>query len=88
MDPLGSAVARLNTALNKVESRLRTLQTAARQDGDSDNDRARLAEALDEARARESEMAEAAREASKALGDAIEELREAARSAQAEAGNG
>ena len=80
---MAQAISRLDRALSQVENRLHRLQTAARDNGDTDVDRARLAEELDKARASEATLAEAAEEASKALGDAIAELRAAANEAEA-----
>jgi len=89
-DPMAQAIARLDRALSQVENRLHHLQACARESGDSDADRARLAEELDKARASEAAMAEAADDASRALGEAIRELRAAANAAEAtvEADNG
>lgn len=89
-DPMAQAIARLDRALSKVENRLHRMQASARESGDSDADRARLAEELDKARASEAAMADAAEDASRALGEAIEELRAAANAAEAavEAGDG
>ena len=82
-DPMAQAISRLDRALSQVENRLQCLQATARDSGDADVDRARLAEELDQARASEAAMAEAAEEASKALGEAIAELRTAANEAEA-----
>jgi len=82
-DPMAQAISRLDRALTQVESRLNRLQVTARDSGDADADRARLAEELDKARASEASMAEIADAASKALGEAIEELRAAANAAEA-----
>lgn len=89
-DPMAQAIARLDRALSQVENRLHRLQATARDSGDADADRARLAEELDKARASEAAMAEAAEDASRALGEAIGELRVAAKAAEtaAEADNG
>ena len=81
-DPMAGAISRLDRALSQVEAKLNRLQSAARDSGDSDADRARWAEELDKARASEAAMAEAAGEASAALAAAIEELREAAKAAE------
>lgn len=81
-DPMAQAISRLDRALSQVENRLHRLQATARDSGDADVDRARLAEELDKARASEATMAEAAEEASKALGEAIAELRAAANAAE------
>jgi chromosome segregation ATPase len=87
---MAQAISRLDRALTQVEARLNRLQATARDSGDADADRARLAEELDKARASEATLAEAAEDASKALGEAIAELRAAANAAEAavEAGNG
>ncbi len=89
-DPMAQAIARLDRALSQVEHRLHRLQAGARDSGDADADRARLAEELNKARASEAAMAEAAEAASRALGEAISELRAAALAAEAaaEADNG
>ncbi|WP_394692820.1 DUF4164 family protein [Hyphobacterium sp.] len=89
-DPMAQAISRLDRALTQVEARLNRLQATARESGDADADRARLAEELDKARASEAAMTAAAEDASKALGDAIAELRAAANAAEAavEADNG
>lgn len=86
-NPMAAAIARLDRAITQVESRLNRLQAAARESGDADSDRARLADELDRARASEAAMAEAAEDASKALGEALEELRAAAKSAETAAEN-
>lgn len=80
---MAQAISRLDRALTQVESRLNRLQASARDSGDADVDRARLAEELDKARASEASMTEIADAASKALGEAIEELRAAANAAEA-----
>jgi len=82
-DPMAQAIARLDRALSQVENRLQRLQATARDSGDADVDRARLAEELDKARASEASIAHAAEAASKALGEAIAELRTAANGAEA-----
>jgi len=81
-DPLDAAAERLDVALGAVEARMRALsaqldqaRSGAAQNADSDADRARLAEALDSARAREAELESAVQEASEALGEAIGALR-------------
>ncbi|WP_306017354.1 DUF4164 family protein [Oceanicaulis sp. MMSF_3324] len=80
-DPLADAVARLDRAVSRVGSRLEDYQlrlNAAAGDVEAahelDNDRARLAAALDEARAREEELQSAAEEATQALDDAMADL--------------
>lgn len=84
-DPLDAALTRFDSALERVEkmtARLRSKADAAlnatEEMGAYDADRARLADALDEARAREAALVEAAEEASMALDGAIRDLRAAA----------
>lgn len=84
-DPLDAAISRFDSALERVEkmtARLRSKADAAlnasEEMGAYDVDRARLADALDEARAREAALVEAAEEASMALDGAIRDLRAAA----------
>ncbi|MEN0653274.1 MULTISPECIES: DUF4164 family protein [Hyphobacterium] len=84
-DPLDAALSRFDSALERVEkmtARLRSKADAAlnatEEMGAYDADRARLADALDEARARETALVEAAEEASMALDGAIRDLRAAA----------
>jgi len=84
-DPLDAALSRFDSALERVEkmtARLRSKADAAlnasEEMGAYDVDRARLADALDEARAREAALVEAAEEASMALDGAIRDLRAAA----------
>ena len=74
---LDQAADRLERAVAALESRLRALKaSSARGESDMfDQDRARLAEDLDRARAREKALEEAAAEASKALGHAMTEVR-------------
>ncbi|HEY8573200.1 DUF4164 family protein [Phenylobacterium sp.] len=74
---LDLAAKRLERAIALLEQRLsERLKHAA--DGDLfDQDRARLAAELDQARARERELEEAGAEASAALGRAITEIRAA-----------
>jgi ABC-type transporter Mla subunit MlaD len=81
-DPLQEAVARLDGAMTRVErvagrmrARVERAETAADQARNADDDRARLAEALDVSRGREAALHQAAQEASDALDRAIEELR-------------
>ena len=80
-DPLADAVARLDRAVSRVGARLEDFQlrlSAAAGDVEAahelDNDRARLAAALDEARAREDELQGVAQEAAQALDDAMADL--------------
>lgn len=81
-DPVTEATERLSRALSRVEIAVGRLRDRVTSEGHSDTDRARLAEALDEAQAREEAIAAAAAEASEALARAIADLREAARSAE------
>lgn len=81
-DPLLAAVTRLNGALARIEGQAKKLrgrveraETAALGARDSDDDRARLADALDTTRAREAALQQAAQHASDALDRAIGELR-------------
>lgn len=81
-DPLLAAVTRLNGALARIEGKTKKLrdrveraESAAIGARDSDDDRARLADELDNSRAREGELQLAAQEASDALDRAIGELR-------------
>jgi hypothetical protein len=75
---LDSAVRRLERAATLLESRLDTLAqgAAAAAGGLFDQDRAKLAQALDDARGRERELVAAGEEAAEALGRAITEMRE------------
>ncbi len=84
MDPVSSASDRLNTALDRLDSALDGLfersgdpKVKARELQAMIEDRARLAEELDAALAREQELQALADEASAALGSAIEEVRAA-----------
>lgn len=84
-DPLNAAITRFDAALERVEkmtarlrSRADAAQNASAEMGAYDADRARLADALDEARAREAALVDAAEEASMALDGAIRDLRAAA----------
>ena len=81
-DPLDAAAARLKAACERVAARVRRLEAEAEEASagvqvaqNSDEDRARLAEALDAAHAREAALEESAREASEAMGEAIAALR-------------
>ena len=73
------AVRRLEQAVNALEQRLaQRLKAAGGEAGGLfEDDRARLASQLDEARARERELEAAGAEASEALGRAILEIRAA-----------
>jgi len=81
-DPVTEAAERLARALSRVEIAVGNLKDRVSAAGDSDSDRARLAEALDDAKSREAAIAAAANDASDALGIAIAELREAAMDAE------
>jgi hypothetical protein len=74
---LSLAAQRLEKAIAALESRMKALKAQGeRGEGDLfDQDRARLAEGLDAARAREKALEEAAAEASAALGRAAREVR-------------
>ena len=81
-DPLADAIARLDRAVSRVGARLEDYQlrlSAAAGDVEAahelDNDRARLAAALDEARAREDELQGAAEEAAQTLDEAMADLK-------------
>jgi hypothetical protein len=76
---LDLAAKRLESALHILEQRLtRRLSEASAEAGDLfDQDRAKLAAELDDARARERELEEAGAQASVALGRAISEIRAA-----------
>jgi hypothetical protein len=71
------AARRLERALALLEQRLalQLAEASAGADGAFDQDRAQLASALDEARARERELEEAGQAASAALAQAIAEIR-------------
>jgi uncharacterized membrane protein YccC len=80
--PIDAAVARLDGAMARVErvagrmrARVERAEAEADQSRNADDDRARLAEALDVARGREAALQDAAQEASDALDRAIGELR-------------
>jgi predicted nucleic acid-binding Zn-ribbon protein len=74
---LGQASARLERAISALEGRIKAMRAqSARGEGDLfDQDRSRLADDLDGARARERALEEAAAEASAALGRAADEVR-------------
>jgi ABC-type transporter Mla subunit MlaD len=81
-DPLKDAVARLDGAMSRVErvagrmrARVERAEAAVDLARNADDDRARLAEALDLARGREAALQDAAQNASEALDRAISELR-------------
>ena len=76
---LDLAARRLERAISMLESRMneRLAQVSAEAGGLFDQDRAKLAAELDEARAREKELEAAGAEASAALGRAILEIRAA-----------
>jgi hypothetical protein len=76
---LDLAAKRLEQAVSQLERRLavRLKEAGAQADGLFDQDRAKLAAELDQARARERELEEAGAEASAALGRAILEIRQA-----------
>jgi hypothetical protein len=78
-DPVELAARRLERALALLEQRLalQLAEASAGADGAFDQDRAQLASALDEARARERELEEAGQAASAALARAIAEIRAA-----------
>ncbi|HEX4711391.1 DUF4164 family protein [Phenylobacterium sp.] len=82
---LDLAARRLEQAVNVLEQRLaQRLKTAGAEAGGLfDQDRAKLAAELDEARARERELETAGAEASAALGRAILEIRAALNGAAA-----
>jgi len=70
------AVRRLESAVHVLEQRLaaRLKEAGAAAGGLFDQDRAKLAAELDQARARERELEEAGAQASAALGRAIQEI--------------
>lgn len=78
-NPLDAAAKRLERAVAELEQRL--VRRSALSNGETgaafDQDRAKLAAELDEARARERRLEEAGAEASAALGRAIAEIRQA-----------
>ena len=78
-DAVELAARRLERALALLEHRLaqQLAEASAGADGAFDQDRAQLAAALDEARARERELEEAGQAASAALSHAIAEIRAA-----------
>ncbi len=76
---LDLAARRLERAIAMLESRMadRVAQASAAAGGLFDQDRAKLAADLDQARARERALEEAGAQASAALGRAIDEIRSA-----------
>lgn len=76
---LDLAAKRLESALHVLEQRLsrRLKDASADAGGLFDQDRAKLASELDQAKARERELEEAGAQASAALGRAIQEIRAA-----------
>ncbi|WP_203293850.1 DUF4164 family protein [Maricaulis parjimensis] len=81
-DPLQAAISRLDGAMSRVEglagqlrARAERAELEAAQSRDADDDRSRLAAALDEAQGREAALQEAAQDASDALDRAIGDLR-------------
>ena len=75
--PLDAAARRLERAVAQLEQAMSTRAQSARSDNDFDEDRARLAAELDQARARERDLEEAGAQASAALGRAIDEIKAA-----------
>lgn len=82
-DPLDRAVARLGGAMTRIErmtlrlrQRAESSRAAASIQVDYDQDRQRLADALDASKAREAALEDAAQDASDALDRAIEALRQ------------
>ena len=76
-DRIETTARRLERAVVLLEQRLSRLSGEAKAGGLFDQDRAKLAEELDTARARERELSEAGEQASRALGRAIAEIRAA-----------
>ena len=76
-DALDAAARRLERAVAMLSTRLDQVRKDAHNDAGSlfDQDRSKLADELDSARARESALQEAGREASEAMGKAIEQIR-------------
>ena len=76
---LDAAIGRLDRAVAQLETRVADTLREARQSagGVFEQDRARLAAELDEARGRERALEEAGAEAARALGRAITEIRAA-----------
>ncbi|HEV8162963.1 MAG TPA: DUF4164 family protein [Actinomycetota bacterium] len=74
---LDLAARRLDSALHVLEQRLSQKLREAGDGGLFDQDRAKLAAELDQAKARERELEEAGAQASAALGRAIQEIKAA-----------
>ena len=74
---LDQAVKRLDRAVGLLEQRMKQGAPSGGEGGLFDQDRARLAAELDQARAREKELETAGAEASAALGRAISEIQAA-----------
>ncbi|HEY3697225.1 MAG TPA: DUF4164 family protein [Phenylobacterium sp.] len=72
---MDAAVKRLERAVAQLEQGLGERASTARTEGAFDEDRARLAAELDQARARERDLEAAGAQASAALGRAIAEIR-------------
>jgi hypothetical protein len=79
---LDQAVKRLDRAVGLLVQRMRQGAPSGGEGGLFDQDRARLAAELDQARAREKELEAAGAEASAALGRAIAEIQAALASAE------
>jgi hypothetical protein len=79
---LDQAVKRLDRAVGLLEQRMKQGAPSGGEGGLFDQDRARLAAELDQARAREKELEAAGAEASAALGRAIAEIQAALTSAE------
>ena len=75
--PLDAAVRRLERAVAQLEQQVGQRAQASQTDQAFDDDRARLAAELDQARARERDLEEAGAQASAALGRAIVEIKAA-----------
>jgi hypothetical protein len=75
--PLDAALRRLERAVAQLEQSLSQRAQATKADSAFDEDRARLAAELDQARARERDLEEAGAQASAALGRAIVEIKAA-----------
>ncbi len=76
-DNIEQAAKRLDRAVLLLEQRLSRLSGEAEAGGLFDQDRSKLAQELDAARARERELIDAGEQASQALGRAIAEIRHA-----------
>ncbi len=71
---LSEAIGRLNVRMNTLKRRVQDARRDADASYDTDEDRARLAAALDAARAREAELEEAVETAAQAVDAAMAEL--------------